>query len=129
MCIAVGNVSFDDCDMLTWSLGWIGCFDPFSPPAISIARLEMTSLTFMFVWVPLPVCQTWSGKWSSRRPSRISSAACSMSFASASLIFPRSRLTSAAAFLRIAMPRMTAGGMWSLPIEKWCSDRCVWAPQ
>ena len=22
MCIAVGKVSLDDCDMLTWSLGW-----------------------------------------------------------------------------------------------------------
>jgi hypothetical protein len=28
------------------------------PPAISMARLEMTSLTFMLVWVPEPVCQT-----------------------------------------------------------------------
>jgi hypothetical protein len=35
----------------------------------------MTSLAFMFVWVPLPVCQTLSGKWSSSRPSMTSSAA------------------------------------------------------
>ena len=27
MCIAVGNVSFDDCDMFTSSLGWTGFFD------------------------------------------------------------------------------------------------------
>ena len=58
MFIAVGNVSFDDCDMLTWSFGWIGVLLPRSPPAISIARLEITSLTFMLVWVPEPVCQT-----------------------------------------------------------------------
>jgi hypothetical protein len=35
----------------------------------------------------------------------------------------------AAAFLRIAMPRITASGMRSPPIEKWCSERWVWAPQ
>ena len=28
MCIAVGNVSFDDCDMLTSSLGWTGFLLP-----------------------------------------------------------------------------------------------------
>ena len=75
MCIAVGNVSFDDCDMLTWSLGWTGFFEPISPPAISIARLEITSLTFMFVCVPLPVCQTRSGKCASSLPATTSSAA------------------------------------------------------
>ena len=46
------------CDMLTSSLGWIGFFEPSSPPASSMARLEMTSLAFMFDWVPEPVCQT-----------------------------------------------------------------------
>ncbi len=68
MCMAVGKVSFDDCDMLTWSLGWTGVFDPITPPASSMARLEMTSLAFMLVWVPLPVCHTRSGKWSSSTP-------------------------------------------------------------
>ena len=61
-CIAVGNVSFDDCDMLTWSFGWIGTLEPSSPPASSIARLEMTSFTFMLVCVPEPVCHTNKGK-------------------------------------------------------------------
>ena len=28
--------------MLTWSLGWTGCFEPSWPPRISIARFEMT---------------------------------------------------------------------------------------
>ena len=79
MCIAVGNVSFDDCDMFTWSLGWIGVFDPICPPASSIARFEMTSLTFMLVCVPLPVCQTNSGNSSSSSPARISSAAFTIS--------------------------------------------------
>ena len=43
--------------MLTWSLGWTGSLEPITPPASSMARLEMTSLAFMLVWVPLPVCQ------------------------------------------------------------------------
>ena len=33
MYIAVGNVSFDDCDRLTSSFGWIGCLLPMTPPA------------------------------------------------------------------------------------------------
>ena len=41
---------------------------PRSPPASSMARLEITSLTFMFVCVPLPVCQTKSGNSSSSLP-------------------------------------------------------------
>ena len=45
-----------------------GFFDPITPPAISMARLEMTSLTFMLVCVPLPVCQMRSGNWSSSLP-------------------------------------------------------------
>ncbi len=46
-----------------------------------MARLAMTSLAFMFVWVPLPVCQTTSGKCSSSRPSITSSAAWTMASA------------------------------------------------
>ncbi len=57
MCMAVGKVSLLDWDMLTSSLGWTGSFEPSTPPAISMARLEMTSLAFMLDWVPLPVCQ------------------------------------------------------------------------
>ncbi len=62
MCIAVGKQSFDDWLILTWSFGWMGFFEPISPPSISIARLEITSLAFMFDCVPEPVCQTASGK-------------------------------------------------------------------
>ncbi len=53
--IAVGNTSLDDWPMLTWSFGWTGFLEPISPPSASMARLEMTSLTFMLVWVPEPV--------------------------------------------------------------------------
>ena len=58
MCIAVGKVSFDDCPMFTSSLGCTGDLLPSSPPSSWMARLPSTSLTFMFDWVPDPVCQT-----------------------------------------------------------------------
>ena len=58
--------------MFTWSLGWTGDLLPITPPSSSMARLEMTSLAFMLVWVPLPVCQTRRGKWSSSLPSATS---------------------------------------------------------
>ena len=81
MCIAVGKVSFDDWDMLTSSLGWIGFFEPSTPPASSMARFEITSLTFMLVWVPEPVCQILNGNSSARSPSMTSRAARSISAA------------------------------------------------
>ncbi len=62
MCIAVGNVSFDDWPRLTWSFGCTGFLLPSVPPASSMARFEMTSFAFMFVCVPLPVCHTNNGK-------------------------------------------------------------------
>ncbi len=61
MCIAVGKVSFDDWPMFTSSFGPIGCCEPSVPPSSWMARLAITSLTFMFDWVPDPVCQTNSG--------------------------------------------------------------------
>ena len=60
MCMAVGKVSLELWDMFTWSLGWSSF-----PPAISLPRLATTSLTFMLLWVPEPVCHTTRGKWSS----------------------------------------------------------------
>ena len=41
----------------TWSLGCTGLLEPNSPPKISIARFAMTSLVFILLWVPDPVCQ------------------------------------------------------------------------
>ena len=54
--------------LLTWSLGWTGFLDPISPPISSMARLLITSLTFMLDWVPEPVCHTTSGKLSFNFP-------------------------------------------------------------
>src|SRR5215475_14689537 len=53
--IAVGNESFEDCDMFTASLGWTGFLLPSGLPAICDARFAITSFTFMLNWVPLPV--------------------------------------------------------------------------
>ena len=75
MCIAVGYVSLEDWPILQSSLGCTGVFDPIEPPNISIALLEITSLAFIFDWVPEPVCQTTNGKWSSYLPSMTSDAA------------------------------------------------------
>jgi hypothetical protein len=50
--IAVGKTSFEDCDMLTWSLGCTGSLEPTTPPSISIARFDITSL---YRWRP-PTC-------------------------------------------------------------------------
>ncbi len=68
MCIAVGKLSFDDWLLLTWSLGWTGSLPPRLPVRISLARPAITSLAFMFDWVPDPVCQMTSGNWLSRSP-------------------------------------------------------------
>ena len=58
--MAVGITSLEDWPMLTWSLGWTGSLEPSSPPRIWMARLEITSLAFMFVEVPEPVWKTSS---------------------------------------------------------------------
>jgi hypothetical protein len=113
MYIAVGKVSFDDCDMLTSSLGWMGFFEPSSPPASSMARLEMTSLAFMLDCVPLPVCQMRSGKCSSSLPAMTSSAARTMSCSFSRGSLPSSAFASAQAFLRMPSARMISRGITS----------------
>ena len=80
-CIAVGKLSFDDWLLLTWSLGWTGSLPPRLPVSISLARPAITSLAFMFDWVPDPVCQMTSGNWPSRSPRATSPAACWMASA------------------------------------------------
>src|SRR5215470_558031 len=68
MCMAVGNVSLLDWPMFTWSLGWTGSCEPSVPPTSWMHRLETTSFTFMFDWVPDPVCHTYSGNSLSSAP-------------------------------------------------------------
>ncbi len=60
--MAVGKVSFDDCDLFTSSLGCIKVFPvPKVPPLKTSARLAMTSFKFILLCVPEPVCQITSG--------------------------------------------------------------------
>ena len=129
MCMAVGNVSLLDCPLLTSSLGCTGCLAPSSPPASSMARLAMTSLAFMLVWVPEPVWKTTSGKCSSRAPSMTSWAARTISSARSAGSRPSSALTSAAA--RLSTPRAPIMGRVKRrsPMRKFFSERWVWAPQ
>ena len=75
MRIAVGTVSFDDCEALTWSLGWT------PSPTAADANVEMTSLTFMFVDVPDPVWKTSIGKCSSSSPASTRRAASAIASA------------------------------------------------
>ena len=107
--MAVGNVSLLDWPRLTWSFGCTGFFEPRSPPASSIARLEMTSLEFMFDCVPEPVWKTTSGNWSFIRPSMTSSAARSMSSATSAGSWSSSAFAWAAAFLRMPRARTITG--------------------
>ena len=71
--IAVGKVSFDDWDLFTSSLG-DSVLLSFTKLFFSIiwALLVITSLTFMLVCVPDPVCQITRGNWSSCSPLKIS---------------------------------------------------------
>ena len=131
MCMAVGKVSLEDCDMFTSSFGCTGDLEPRTPPLISIARLAMTSLVFMLLCVPLPVCQMCTGKCSSSWPLMTSSAAAEMSrtFSAVIRVGFNSALTMAQAFLSRPMARITGRGMTSLPMLKKWMLRAVCAPQ
>ncbi len=98
---------------------------PISPPSISMARFEITSLAFMFDWVPEPVCQTTSGKCAFSLPSITSLAAATMVSAIFGSSLPRARLASAAARLTMPRARTTGSGCFSQPILKLPSER--WA--
>ena len=118
--------------MLTWSFGWIGSFEPSSPPASSIARFAMTSFTFMFVCVPEPVCHTHSGKCSSSvavddlvggGDDQVGQRAVEQARAG---VRQRGRLLEERERADDLDRHPVAAGS---PIEKWWSDRWVCAPQ
>ena len=115
--------------MLQWSLGCTGSLDPITPPRISIARFAMTSLLFMFDWVPEPVCHTTRGKLSSNLPSTTSEAAWMIASASFASSLPLSRLASAQACLITPSARTMATGCFSQPMGKFMIERWVCAPQ
>ena len=118
--------------MLTWSLGWmVFSIDIRSPPAISIARLLITSLTFMLLLVPLPVWKTSIGNSPPSFPSITSSAAASIASTCASLSgflplpvnLPRSRLAIPQACLTIPIALIIVPGSCQPLIGKFSTAR------
>ncbi len=100
--MAEGNVSLDDCAMLTWSFGCAGALLPSGVPASWQQRLDITSFTFMLNCVPLPVIQTCNGNMSAWRPARISSQAWTISWQGSSASRPLAWLVTAAALFSVA---------------------------
>ena len=100
--MAEGKESFDDCAMLTWSLGCTGALLPSGVLASWQQRFEITSLTFMLNWVPLPVIQTCSGNMSWCWPARISSQTLTIRSRRWSSSRLPAWLALAAAFFRVA---------------------------
>ena len=94
-----------------------------------MARFAITSFTFIFVWVPEPVCHTLRGKLSLCLPPIISFEAFIIAFAiflSKSLFFA---FTIAADFLIMAIDFITIGLTTKSPISKYLLDLSVDAPQ
>src|SRR5262249_25310085 len=56
-----GKEAFEGWGLFTWWVGWTGAWAPNGGPASWLHPLEITSLTFMLNWVPLPVIQTCRG--------------------------------------------------------------------
>ena len=102
---------------------------PFFPPKISIARLAITSLTFMLVWVPEPVCHTLRGKFSSNLPLITSSEAFMIALEILLSINLSFAWTIAADLLIIAIDLIMEILTSIFPILKNLLDLCVEAPQ
>mmetsp|Transcript_29135 Transcript_29135/g.76318 ORF Transcript_29135/g.76318 Transcript_29135/m.76318 type:complete len:218 (+) Transcript_29135:961-1614(+) len=130
MCMAVGKLSLLLWPMLTWSLGCTGLMVPSSAPSSWLARFEITSLTFMFDWVPEPVWKVTSGKWESWTPVATSSAAFIIASPISLDNLPASMLYLAQHFFSFPKARITGSGILSgaSPIGKFCRLRCVCAP-
>jgi hypothetical protein len=120
--IADGNTSFDDCEALTWSLGWT------LRPSRSDARLARTSLAFMLELVPEPVWNTSMGNCASQRPSATSAAAALMASAMSDSITPSRALACAAAPLMRASAAISEASRRTPEIGKFSTARWVWAP-
>ena len=120
--------SLDDCPRFTWSFGWTGEREPITPPMISMARLDMTSLAFMFVEVPEPVWKMSTTNSESSLPSATSCAAAAMAAEMSESSRPRSAFVCAAASFTLAMARMNDLGNRRSLIGKLTTARIVWAP-
>src|SRR5690554_5787308 len=130
MCIAVGNVSLDDCDLLTSSLALINNSPSIFPNLLNWALLAITSLTFILDWVPELVCQITKGNSSSNFPSEISSQTVAIASRFSTGSVPNSQLVYAAAFFKTAKALIISLGIEAgAPILKFSKERSVCAPQ
>ena len=120
MWVEVGNVSLEDCDMFTSSLGCT-----VTPLRAQIEAI--TSLAFMLELVPEPVWNTSIGNWSSCWPSAISLAAAMMASAFSAGSRPRSLLTWAHAAFSRAMARIWLRSRPRNEIGKFSTARWVCA--
>lgn len=121
MCTEVGKTSFEDCEALTWSLGWT------VSPRIPVARVARTSFMFMFDEVPLPVWYVSTGKCASYAPVMTSSAAWAMASAMRGSSVPSSLFASAAAFLMRASAAICVDSSPEPEMGKFSTARCVCA--
>ena len=121
-CVAVGNVSLDDCDMFTSSFGWT-----VTPSAAQSDA--MTSLVFMLELVPDPVWNTSTGKCWSTSPSAIRPAAATIAFTFSRSSSPRRPLTVAQADLSSPSARICARSSPRPETGKFSTARWVCARQ
>ena len=128
-CITVGNESLLLCPRFAWSFGCTGERLPRGWPSASLARLAMTSLAFMLVWVPDPVCQTGRGNSASIWPAAMAAAAAAMGWATSGGSSPRASLASALACFCRPTARISTGGKRSWPMRNSRRARSVCGPQ
>src|SRR3954452_1974990 len=119
--IVVGNTSFELCEALTWSFGWILW------PDAREASVAMTSLAFMFELVPEPVWNTSIGNSASYAPDATSSAAAATASAISASSTPRSLFARAQAPLTRPRARIWAGSIGRPEIGKFSTARWVCA--
>ena len=100
-----------------------------TPPSISMARFEITSLAFMLDCVPEPVCHTTSGKCSSSLPSITSCAAATIGLAERGIEPAELHVRLGGGALDDAERAHDRSGCFSQPILKLPSERWACAPQ
>ena len=130
MCIAVGNVSFEDCEQFTSSFGWTGSFEP-EHAAGELDRAVRDHLVHVHVRLgAAPRLPDPQRELAVERPvGHLVGRALDERRARVASRSPSARLTCADASFRMPNAWMTAEGIVSWPIAKWWRLRSVCAPQ
>ena len=118
--IAVGKVSLEDWEALTWSLGCT------STPARAASE-AITSLAFMLELVPEPVWKTSIGNASSCSPAATSRAAASMASRRLRLEHAELAVDPGRAAFTSPIAWISAGSIGVPLIGKFSTARWVWA--